>query len=64
MSKPLQLYVCVKLSTLTSKCLAEQGIQDISLFFRPKHKYFTNGEDKVKYLVEAKEPVASRLGRV
>lgn len=63
MSKPLQLCVCVKLSTVTSKRFAEQDIQDISLFFRPKHKYFTNGENKVKYLLEAKEPVASRFGR-
>lgn len=54
---------CVKLSMLTSKCFAEQGIRDISLFFRPKHKYFTNGENKEKYLLGAKKPVASRLGR-
>lgn len=63
MSKSLQLCVCVRLSTLSSKCLAEQGIQDISLYFRPNHKYFTNGEKKVKCLLEAKDLFASRLGR-
>lgn len=63
MSKSLQLQACVGLSMLPSKCSAQQGIESISLFFRPKHRYFTNGGNKVKYLLEAKEPVTSRLER-
>lgn len=63
MSKSLQLRVCVKLRIFPSKYSAEQGIENISLFFRPEHKYFTNVGNKVKYLLEAKEPVASRLER-
>jgi len=54
---------CMSKVKHTSKCLAEQSIQCISVFFRPKQKYFTNGDRKVTSLLKAKEPVARKTGR-
>lgn len=47
--------MCISRVKHTFKCLAEQHIQSIPVFFGKKQKYYTNGERKVKYLLEAKE---------
>lgn len=39
--------MCICRVKHTFKCLAEQDIQSIPVFFGKKQKYFTNGERKV-----------------